>query len=1146
MSVSTEPRLDVAELRRLLQAADPAAVLVPPRVLRRVIKHDRKLTGIGLQVPHRKSYVIGREALLGLADRDELGVESEHDLPPTLLLIACPEPERLIALPRGLALVKFWRLLFHARVHQVIASRLADGRLTEAGIRERIRRIGQIEFDEIRTVLRQEKYLLPPRDDSTVYEEFAALYLDLSFFAPTLLPRYFPAVEDFGQIDRILAEDLDAPDLYAGSRLAGAPDPVFTVDDADGADQSGPDQGGAVPIIAPAAATEKYGDLMTRADRAAAIGNSVRAAIYLTRAAGLAAAEAGEAQARVEAELDRLVERLQRALHLDDAEAQAWRLALPALLPRTAREFWPAEARLLYDLQKICVGHERPVYSASLVEWAYSRFSQPLVRPLPDQPLVLALKHLRSAGARLPSIRVSEDERHALSVAVRSTLRHAEERLREHFRPLLADVLHEVGLRPLNFPERIARDKLVAELLDRIADRGFLTLGDLRDALSRNQLKLPDLSGPGEFLRGDPLLRANRELAVRVAGVYRRGEVYLRWLQRGSALAFGTRVGRLLTLHLFLPFGGAFLAIEGPFQIVHEVEKLTGFLKGLLFGAPEHTAGHAHASFPLAPWLAILLGGVFFWLLLHVQAVRTWTGQMLGLVGRGLRAMSVDLPAAVLRWPALRLLLDSRPFALFVGYVIKPLVPAVLTWVVLAQWGLDPGGAAACGGVMFVAAFLFLNSRLGRNLEEITADWAARRWEYLRDFVPGLFRLVADAFKRLLGGADRALYTVDEWLRFRSGDGRLTLVWKTVAGLLWRTVAYVLRILLVLFIEPQINPIKHFPVVTISHKLLLPMIPALTEFLRQAFGMGMAAAGTVATIIIGKIPGFFGFLVWELKENWRLYRANRPRSLRPAVIGHHGETMLRLLKPGFHSGTLPKLYAKLRRAERRAHRSGNWRASRRLRQTIHHVEECVRRFAERDLLAYLNGSKGWAAGPVHLGTVEAGSNRIRVELACPKLGTPDLELKLEARSGWLLAHVSRPGWLPRLSPDQGAVLALALTGFYKESGVDLVAEQIEASLRLEDSRYDIADQGLVVWPGSAYEVEVVYDLRAGPVLHPHTVSGQAALELPSLEAGQLLFSRRDVTWEDWVDAWERDQTGKAPPGPVVPSVRVLPPAPKIP
>src|SRR5438105_10389576 len=110
MATSAEPLLDLAELGQLLQATDPAALLVPPRLLRRIIKHDRKLTGLGLQVPHHKSYVIDREALLELATRAELGVPANGELPPTLLLLARPEPEDL-SLPRGQVLLHYWRLL---------------------------------------------------------------------------------------------------------------------------------------------------------------------------------------------------------------------------------------------------------------------------------------------------------------------------------------------------------------------------------------------------------------------------------------------------------------------------------------------------------------------------------------------------------------------------------------------------------------------------------------------------------------------------------------------------------------------------------------------------------------------------------------------------------------------------------------------------------------------------------------------------------------------------------------------------------------------------------------------------------------------------------------------------------------------------
>ena len=48
-------RLTLTELENAVRAADPAAFLVLPRILRRVVKQDRRLSGFGLKVPHRKS-----------------------------------------------------------------------------------------------------------------------------------------------------------------------------------------------------------------------------------------------------------------------------------------------------------------------------------------------------------------------------------------------------------------------------------------------------------------------------------------------------------------------------------------------------------------------------------------------------------------------------------------------------------------------------------------------------------------------------------------------------------------------------------------------------------------------------------------------------------------------------------------------------------------------------------------------------------------------------------------------------------------------------------------------------------------------------------------------------------------------------------
>ena len=186
-------------------------------------------------------------------------------------------------------------------------------------------------------------------------------------------------------------------------------------------------------------------------------------------------------------------------------------------------------------------------------------------------------------------------------------------------------------------------------------------------------------------------------------------------------------------------------------------------------------------------------------------------------------------------------------------------------------------------------------------------------------------------------------------------------------GLVWFLVTYVLRLVISVFVEPSVNPIKHFPAVTVTAKLILPLcVPAFETYPGMFSGgplaatlapsLGLGTANTLAGLVLLFLPGLGGFLVWELKENWKQYRSNRSPVLKPAMIGHHGETMLRFMRPGFHSGTLPKLYAKLRKAERRA----NGRALHKHQEALHHVKESIRHFLEREFVMLLEGSKGWA------------------------------------------------------------------------------------------------------------------------------------------------------------------------------------------
>jgi hypothetical protein len=774
-------------------------------------------------------------------------------------------------------------------------------------------------------------------------------------------------------------------------------------------------------------------------------------------------------------------------------------------------------------------------------------------------------------------VRIPDADRVHLAHLIYGAVARKEKELRDRFRPRVIAVLTEAGLVPQNLPERVARDKLVEELLDHVVDHGFSTLPDLRDIVARSQLKLPDLAGLVELVRGDRLLRADKQLGVALDGVYRRGEIYLRFFQRVSSVAFGTDLGRFLMRYFALPFGAAYGLIIMVLEIVHLADvwvfhthyQPLGGLRRLfhpwavyLTGAEHylpipagaddatvseirHSDGLLQTELSLSRGLLTLVIGTFFFALLHVPAFRRAVLTALIWAYRGVRGVFFDLPHAVLHWPPLRRLLDSRAFAFFSYYLLKPGIAAALVLLALWLYHVPSGVTDGLTLAVFFAVNLMLNSRFGRDVEEILSDGLERGWQRLHlEIIPELGSAVLDLFKRLLGAFDRVLYAVDEWLRFRGGQRRSAFVAKLWLGLLWFLVAYVIRMVVVVFVEPTFNPIKHFPTVTVAAKLLLPFYGPWLKYCKETLSfLGVWAADGIGSVVFLLLPGLAGFLVWELKENWRLYAANRPRGLRPVMVGSHGETLVRLLRPGLHSGTLPKLHAKLRKAERRAPRHPRAaEAVRTHKATLHHLAINVRHFFEREFLALLNASTFWRDAPLSLGAVELWANRIRAEVFCPTLAAEPVWLTFEERSGRLLAGAAGPGWLPRLSPEQRGALATALAGLYKLAGVDLVRQQVEAMLPPSVSSYDVVDDGLWVSHGSDFNAEAVYPLDAeGEQAEARVTAGTFPDPLPPLPLVPLLFERVEVPWDWWVAAWEGDRAGKPHPPLPVAGLRVLPP-----
>jgi hypothetical protein len=262
-------------------------------------------------------------------------------------------------------------------------------------------------------------------------------------------------------------------------------------------------------------------------------------------------------------------------------------------------------------------------------------------------------------------------------------------------------------------------------------------------------------------------------------------------------------------------------------------------------------------------------------------------------------------------------------------------------------------------------------------------------------------------------------------------------------------------------------------------------------------------------------------LVWELKENWRLYAANRAPKLLPVHVGRHAETVGRLLRPGFHSGTVGKLFGRLRRARRKVKPGGNWTAVFKCEAGLEEVRESMRQFVERELLALLRLSKASGIEQVGVGRVALSTNSIHIELKHEAAPRDSAWLRFEEQSGWLLGSLRPAGWLAHLPDEDRYHWYAALTGLYKMAGVDLLREQIEAQLAGWAETYNFFDEGLLVWPRGSGWQPALYPLVDDPELRAESPDGSEREGLPTLERAAVVFSDQPLSWAAWVTTWQR-------------------------
>lgn len=596
--------------------------------------------------------------------------------------------------------------------------------------------------------------------------------------------------------------------------------------------------------------------------------------------------------------VEALAHNLAATWKLDSRSTQVLEHLIERLLdePAAARFFSPY-SRLLHDLERILLEGRTDYYRLRPVAWLWNG-GRRLRLGLPFQGLLKALRALNAAKIRLDQLPWSGAEVAYFSAPLRTLGDLIGQRLRQQLQPRLGGLLDDAGFVPDGPRQRVARNVLQEDLFQIILHRWHLRFTDLRDAVARGEWRLPDLGWDG-LSRGDRLARFDRQASAALPGVYQPGEFYLKGLQQASAPLFGTSAGRWITRFSLFPFGVAFIGLES-----------LGFLLNLVARDPIRLVNPE----------SVLAVGAGLNVLIHTERGRKAAAAF----GRGCRWLFAEFlyrrlarwarwghAARWFRYPVVRQ--GSR-------YLLEPLLIGLvfaLPLIGIADGlGFNPDGLPTLLLVLgFILGGLLRNSQSGRRLLDSAITRFIAFWRRVRHaLLVSLFRWVIDLFGWLMQDIEQALHRVDESVSHHRDEGWGVTTTKALVGPAWRAFSYLIHFYAAVLVEPQINPVKHFPVVMVADKLMLPFFPTLTTALLALLDpiLPRFIGLPLATVTVLLSPGLFGFLAWELNENWTLYRANHPDRIQPAHFGPHGETLYTLLRPGFHSGTLPSAFAELR------------------------------------------------------------------------------------------------------------------------------------------------------------------------------------------------------------------------------------------
>ena len=384
-----------------LKSIEPRLLLVPRKVVDKVVLHQRKLPAIlGLisgQFSNVDSVWTDFETLNAIAQEIEFELEIGSLPFGRILLLAKVESEMSGKFNTEQRNILYWRRIFHAEVKLKFFELKEQGLLSSTKIENKIKTIGRTVFSEALMVLEQEHKIFPEQDITDKYIFFAACFAEIYRFSENLLTNYFPSIKDYEALLLIIKDDVSEDVIFQETRLTGTQNPHPT------------------PETHAEESSEYFKRLSEQAEKESLLNNATESAILWTQANRVAPAELSpDTLEKAHKEIRKLVKRLQSALNFNSNDFQNWESALLPLLDKADQGSFPVEARLLTELQSACEDYEQEIYRIDILGWAMSLGKKSMKRPLRFQRLIKIHQRLKEASLNAITTRLAFGDRKKL------------------------------------------------------------------------------------------------------------------------------------------------------------------------------------------------------------------------------------------------------------------------------------------------------------------------------------------------------------------------------------------------------------------------------------------------------------------------------------------------------------------------------------------------------------------------------------------------------------------------------------------------------------------------------------------------------------------------------------------------------------